>query len=546
MIYLLGAIIILAIAVTGIMISRRRTARKTLQSIRKSWGQPKDDPSDYYLIERYSNYEQAKNKPYHKLSEQTINDLDLRGIFAFIDRTTSRIGQQYLFKVLTEPSTSLTNPWKKLTELFSNTALREKTQVLLHKLSDRDAYHLQSLFSEEQMAKPKWYNLLFLNLTVIICLIVLSFKYPVCLLFLLIPITISLIVHFWNKNNTLVYMQSLPQLNQLMVVAKELNQSNPELHQEEVTDALGKLKGFKRKYSLISFRPGGNVQDELSALVFGLFEMFKNFFMVEVFALFELLEELKEKEQAILILFEYVGEVDTAISICSLQANDANICYPTFSSGEKQLEAVNIYHPLIPDCVRNSITIHGKSVLITGSNMSGKSTFLRTLTINSILAQTLHLCFADSFEAPILKVASSIRIDDNLFQGKSYYLQEVNVIGDLLKQSSWSESSFFVLDEVFRGTNTLERIAAAKAVLSHLNQGNNLVIVATHDLELVELLQDSFDLYHFTEDITNDELIFDHQLKEGPLTTRNAIKLLKISGYPESVIDEAMRLSKEN
>ena len=177
--------------------------------------------------------------------------------------------------------------------------------------------------------------------------------------------------------------------------------------------------------------------------------------------------------------------------------------------------------------------------------MSGKSTFLRTLTINSILAQTLHLCFADSFEAPILKVASSIRIDDNLFQGKSYYLQEVNVIGDLLKQSSASESSFFVLDEVFRGTNTLERIAAAKAVLSHLNQGNNLVMVATHDLELVELLQDSFDLYHFTEDITNDELVFDHQLKEGPLTTRNAIKLLKISGYPEPVIDEAMQLSKE-
>lgn len=546
MIYLLGAAIILAIVIAAMLISKKQGTKKVFRSIREDWGQPKESSPDFYLIERYANYKQAHNVLYHKLNEQTINDLDLWGIFAFIDRTTSRIGQQYLFKVLIEPTNLLTNPWSDLTSFFANQDLREQTQVLLHRLSDRDAYHIQSLFSQEQLIKPKWYNLLFINLTAIFCLITLSFKYPVCLLFLLIPISISLIVHFWNKNNTMVYMQSIPQLNTLIAVAQELNKSHRVLNQEPIKGAIHDLRGFKRKSSLISFRPGGNVQDELSALVFGLFEMIKNFFMIEVFALFELLKELEAKEEAILTLFEYVGKIDTAISICSLRAGDANICYPTLTPSEKELKAVNIYHPLIDDCVRNSISIQDKSVLITGSNMSGKSTFLRTLTINSILAQTLHLCFADSYVAPIFQIASSIRIDDNLFQGKSYYLQEVHVIGELLKQSTRPEAGLFVLDEVFRGTNTMERVAAAKAVLSHLNQGNNLVIVATHDLELVGLLKDRFDLYHFTEDITNNELQFDHQLKEGPLTTRNAIKLLKISGYPETVINEAMELSQKD
>jgi len=174
--------------------------------------------------------------------------------------------------------------------------------------------------------------------------------------------------------------------------------------------------------------------------------------------------------------------------------------------------------------------------------MSGKSTFLRTLTINSILAQTIYTCFADEFTTPILKQYSSIRIDDNLFEGKSYYFQEVNIMASLLEKVETPFQNMFVLDEVFKGTNTVERIAAAKAILSYLNRKANIVIVSTHDIELADMLGKEYDLYHFTETVENSGLHFDHSIKAGQLRTRNAIKILELSNYPPEIIEEARQI----
>ncbi len=166
-------------------------------------------------------------------------------------------------------------------------------------------------------------------------------------------------------------------------------------------------------------------------------------------------------------------------------------------------------------------------------NMSGKTTFLRTIIINSILAQTIYTCFAEAYSSPILKQFSSIRIDDSLFEGKSY-LEEVNIMGSLIGEIKDNQQNLFILDEVFKGTNTVERIAAAKAILSYLNSGENIVIVSTHDIELADMLAREYDLYHFTETIEAGQLHFDFALKAGPLKTRNAIKILELSNYPQS------------
>ena len=203
----------------------------------------------------------------------------------------------------------------------------------------------------------------------------------------------------------------------------------------------------------------------------------------------------------------------------------------------------NIYHPLIENCVENDLLIGDKSILITGSNMSGKSTFLRTFIMNSILAQSIYTCFAEEFISPILKQYSSIRIDDNLFEGKSYYLQEVNIMASLIAEVNSPNQNLFVLDEIFKGTNTIERISAAKAILSYLNQRNNIVIISTHDIELSDMLKDEYDLYHFTETVEAGELYFDHKIKYGQLKTRNAIKLLELSNYPTEIISEARQIS---
>jgi DNA mismatch repair ATPase MutS len=119
----------------------------------------------------------------------------------------------------------------------------------------------------------------------------------------------------------------------------------------------------------------------------------------------------------------------------------------------------------------------------------------------------------------------------------------VNAIGLLVEESQLRGQNLFVVDEVFKGTNSNERIALAKAILSYLNRGNNIVVVSTHDLELSEMLKDGFDLYHFSETIEDGELHFDHIIKPGPLKTTNAITLLEFANFPADIITEARALS---
>ena len=144
---------------------------------------------------------------------------------------------------------------------------------------------------------------------------------------------------------------------------------------------------------------------------------------------------------------------------------------------------------------------------------------------------------------PSLQILSSVRIKDDVMEGKSFYLAEVEAIHELIKASDTDIQHLFVLDEVFKGTNTIERIAAAKAILSYLNRNDHIVLVSTHDLELADLLQNEYDLYHFEEQVADNELFFDHLIKKGKLTKRNAIKILEISGYPDAILTDARNIA---
>lgn len=128
---------------------------------------------------------------------------------------------------------------------------------------------------------------------------------------------------------------------------------------------------------------------------------------------------------------------------------------------------------------------------------------------------------------------------------KSYYFEEVLTIKEMIEKSTMPGSNLFLLDEIFKGTNTIERISAGRAVLSYLNNENNIVFVSTHDIELADLLQGDYKLYHFSEQVDNKTVDFDFKLKEGKLKNRNAIRILKINGYPMQIITEAIDLSKK-
>jgi DNA mismatch repair ATPase MutS len=184
-------------------------------------------------------------------------------------------------------------------------------------------------------------------------------------------------------------------------------------------------------------------------------------------------------------------------------------------------------------------------VLVTGSNMSGKTTFLRTIGVTAVLAQTINTCLASSYEAPVYHVRSCIGRSDDLLSGKSYYMAEVDAVLALVRASARQEPHLFLFDELFRGTNAVERVAAGEAVLAELLSprewpAQHVVIAATHDGELVDLLRERYAPYHFTDRVEGDRLVFDYRLKAGPATTRNAIALLRLNGAPERLVTRAL------
>ncbi|NBA85543.1 DNA mismatch repair protein MutS [Emticicia sp. CRIBPO] len=539
LIFIVGFVLLLAFFLLSSDGTRR--ARKNLEQIRSGWGKPKNEPFHFEGIGTYAGV--VHDQPFHRLSEQTLNDLDFQNLFRFLDRTIGKVGQQFLYKKLMEPSDRTSDPSQPLiTLLTEDRELREAVQMQLIQLNHPDAYHIPALLQDKLLESPSWLKFLKFDILVVVLLLPVSFKFPVFSIALLLIFAFNLLLHYWNKTNSYPFLRSFPQLNTLVNVARVLSKMEKLPADKAVEWGIDELRPFQRKLNLLNFDNKGGIKGEIEQVMMYLVEMLKGFLLIEVFTLFRLTKELESRQASIIMLFNYVGHIDACISVASLRAGELKTCLPELTDGGEGMILKNIYHPLIEDCVTNDLNITEKSILITGSNMSGKSTFLRTLCINSVLAQTIYTCFGELFVSPVLKQYSSIRIDDDLFEGKSYYFEEVRIMGTLIAEVETPFQNLFVLDEVFKGTNTVERIASAKAILSYLNRKNNIAIVATHDIELSDMLKDEYELYHFTEMIEEEELIFDHKIKPGPLKTRNAIRLLELSNYPAEIIREAKEI----
>ena len=517
--------------------------RKKLAAIRLSWGSPKTEPPNF---DRVSKYTILRDQPaYHRLSSQTMVDIDFPELFTFVDRTTSRIGQQYLFDILIHPSgeiPKLQSREREIEYFISNPAIRESVQIDLLNLSGTEAYHLTSLLRPNILKRPAWLKFAWINLVLIAVCLMIGIAYAPALLGIIFLFSVNVVIHYWNKSNIDQYILSFSQLNTAIDTCEKISQKATRFSNDLIRNAIAEFRPFQLKLTLLEKPNSGSAIAELGLIFTYFIDLLKAFFLIEVFIFKELLDSLNSRKDLIRNLFQYLGEIDLAISIASVRSGALRTCVPEFPKQPKQIEIIQVYHPLIQNCTPNDLSIDGRSILITGSNMSGKSTFLRTLTINSILAQTINTCFADSFKMPVVKPFSSIRIDDSLLDGKSYYFEEVRLMSTLLQEARSPFANLFVLDEVFKGTNSVERIAAAKAILSYLNQGENIVLVSTHDIELAPMLSGDYELYHFAESIENDELKFDHKIKSGPLTTRNAIRILELFNYPEEIVREAKAL----
>jgi hypothetical protein len=520
--------------------------KKTKQRLNQSFGELKDDPFYFDSIERYFR-NRDHSGAFQILSDKTCRDLDFNELFMFVDRTTSKPGQQFLYNTLrTIPQNgdNITERENLIQEITNDSDLRLDIQLQLDKLTNESSYYISTLFQEEHLKKPKWFFIIrVLSFSSLISLILTLFI-PQFFFVLLVIVIANLGIHYWNKQNLYAYLGTIPQLLVLTTVAgKLLKIKILKDVDENVHESIGSIEKLKNHMSFFKLEP--EVQTDVGTAFLTFLEIFKALFLLEPLLLFGVLKQLDTKRKEIENVYSFVGFVDSLVSIASLRQGLKSFCLPQIENNQKIIDASGIYHPLIIDCVSNSIKLNDNSVLLTGSNMSGKTSFIRTIGLNIITGLTINTCFASQFRFPRLKIFSAIRISDNLMNDKSYYFEEVLTIKEMIEKSQTGESNLFLLDEIFKGTNTIERISAGRAVLSYLNNKSNIVFVSTHDIELTELLKDTYNLYHFSEQVENKTVDFDFKLKEGKLTTRNAIKILEINDYPGQIISEAIELSKE-
>lgn len=232
---------------------------------------------------------------------------------------------------------------------------------------------------------------------------------------------------------------------------------------------------------------------------------------------------------------ELIGDFEALSSIANIAFENEDWCFPDVNEEGMILKAENLGHPLLGDRrVCNNITIkdRGSVLLITGSNMSGKSTFLRTVGINLVMSYCGAPVCASTFTATIMKVYSCMRVSDNLEKSISSFYAEILRIKMIVNASKNNSKIFFLLDEIFKGTNSIDRHLGASMLIKQLSQSGASGMVSTHDLELGELenRMSKISNFHFQEHYQNGELGFDYKLKKGISTTRNAMHIIKMAG----------------
>ncbi len=254
---------------------------------------------------------------------------------------------------------------------------------------------------------------------------------------------------------------------------------------------------------------------------------------------------LRHKRQ-LLAALGALGECEVDLCLACFAAEQRDAAWPAFSADQCHLRIIDGRHPLIShqSAVTNTVRLGGemRSWIITGSNMSGKSTFLRMAGASTLLAHCGGAVSAKKMELSPLTVLTDLRIRDDLSRQESYFLAEVRQVRRMVEAAAAGRGVLCLIDEPFRGTNSMERVAAAKAVLMALIRGGGLHLIATHDAALAALdCQGKAENHHFTEAFESDQLVFDYKLRPGAAKGRSALKVLQAERFPAEVIADAKR-----
>ena len=534
-----------------ILYRNRKQRRIILKKMRRLYGKVPEREYSPGDIEAISHYFRRKAGKDFYIDDITWNDLDMDRIFMLVNQTVSSPGEDVLYSILRIPlfDRKRVEEREKLICFFEeNPQKRETMQLLLSRIGK--TWHgslsdtILALEDAPQVnTKLHWvmFVLLILNLAALPFTAV-----PGFLTFIILS-TVNIVIYYTGKDRIRIeaYLDCFSSLLKMLSLAKEtgtVDWPETKTYMEKIRQGRQAFRSLK-KWTIFLTGKNSATGDPSQLLL----DYLRMVFHLDILVYNSILKDVKGKTGEITELLDAFGELDAAISIASFREMLPLWSRPEFTeweTGHVRLLAEDMYHPLIQTPVANSIQME-RGILITGSNASGKSTFLKNLAVNSILAQTVLTCTCASYQAPFLKVMTSMALRDDLSGGESYFIVEIRSLKRILDESRKEEPFLCIIDEVLRGTNTIERIAASSRILSVLDRPWILPAAATHDIELSYILSKKYENYHFEEEIQDDQVVFNYLLQRGRTTTRNAIRLLGVLGYDDGIVKDAAQAAAD-
>ena len=543
-------IICIVVLITIIFLdgARRDKKNKSIyrQFLKDSFGKRNEEALSGEAIEHISLYhksvrEEAPDRFY--IDDITWHDLSMDDIFTAMDRCSCALGEEQLYHLLRSPA--LTEDDKEyvhfngLRRYFEdNETERISIQEILHDIGINRKTSVTRVFEYVNTLEPESNTGHYMTVAFMVISIAMVFIMPAIGVILLLAAMIYSIGSYLKKKKAIdpviVTFNYTAKMLKAIDRLKRLDLKELEGDVSYLNELKEPLKGILSKSVWLT---SGSVSMDNPAML--LEEYLKMFFHIDLIIINRLIKQLKSGSDNIKKIRAILGNIDASIAAGSYRLSLKESCEPEFTVSDKAfIDVENCVHPLISEPVENSIDARGP-ILITGSNASGKSTFLKAVAISALLAQTFGYAPAASYKANRFKIYTSMALNDSILNGESYFIVEIKSLKRILDACDEGAPVLCCIDEVLRGTNTVERIAASTQILKSLAMDTCVPFAATHDIELTHILEGIYSNYHFTEEVTADDVKFNYMLKEGRAQSRNAIRLLQVMDYDKRIIEVA-------
>jgi hypothetical protein len=542
--YLLGLLGLLPLTGLMLWIHGRHKLQAQLEQFRRDWGneiERKRNQPEIALFHGLSVHNALAHAA--SIDDQTWADLNMDEVFRTVDRTLTTPGQCMLYHILRTPllSDEILRGRSQLIQLFQTDAdIREQVQLSLLRLGTQKVNGITHLLWCPE-TPPGRIRFLYSALTLLALggaaayslLLNLSALFSIVL-----PIYfLNMLVTYRIRARLILQLEAIAYLGALIRTAERiLNLDCPGLAdiQNKLRPIVSATRPIAQKTRFL--KPETAFNSDISFL---LLTHLSIYFVHDVRMYYAIIDQIQQHNEALKTLYRLLGELDAMQSAASYREGVPRYVEPVFCSDESRLEATDLYHPLLTEAVSNSIELKTSGLCVTGSNMAGKTTFIRTLGLNALLAQTLYTCLADSYRAPYFHIISSINERDDLMAGKSYYLVEAEQLLKMVRLSEQEQALLCLIDEPLGGTNSHERLAASLGIIRYMCHQGALVTITTHDLQLARKLEHILDCYHFSDSVDRHGRHFDYRLKQGIASGSNALRLLEYLEYPQEIVNMA-------